>query len=180
MHTAIPGRVVSFDPESCTATIQPVGKYVTSAGKKLDYPQVTEVPFCFPYCSSADVGIAFPVKAGDSCLLIFSEVELDEWRTGATADNKGNLKFDLTSAIAIPGLLRASTALTRQASESDAVVVGAGSTTLQVSATGVHVQGNLSVTGSISASGDVTGGGISLSGHHHTAPADGGTTSVPF
>jgi hypothetical protein len=37
IHTVIPGKIVKFDSKSCTATIQPIGKYVLPDGEKQDY-----------------------------------------------------------------------------------------------------------------------------------------------
>ena len=48
IHTALPGEIVSFD--GATATVKPIGQYVTSDGVSLSYPTITEAPVCFPYC----------------------------------------------------------------------------------------------------------------------------------
>jgi sirohydrochlorin ferrochelatase len=91
--------------------------------------------------------MAFPVKKGDSCLIIVSEVELDSWRSDAESD--GSLRFDLTSAVVIPGLLKKGNAISKKAAKENAVVVGAGDVTLTVSRKGVTIDGNLTVTGDI-------------------------------
>lgn len=169
IHTAIPGIVVSFDPEIGTATVKPNGKYMTADGKSLDYPIITDVPVVFPFCQASRVGIAFPVGNGDSCLIIISEVELDEWRTGA--ESEGSLRFDLTSAMCIPGLLKCSENMIAKASQNNAVVVGAGDveimvsdagaviasgdTKMTVSDSGVAISGDLKVDGNITSTGTI-------------------------
>ena len=86
-------------------------------------PTITEAPVIFPFCQSSGVGIAFPVKKGDSCIILVSEVELDAWRTGS--DSLGSLKFDLSSAMVIPGLLEKSYEPMIRASSGNAVITGA-------------------------------------------------------
>ncbi len=78
----------------------------------MSYPTVTEVPVIIPQSPMNDIYIAFPITAGMDCLLIVSEQELDAWIGGGESEN--DIRFDLTSAIAIPGLLnKGSAALER-------------------------------------------------------------------
>ena len=125
----------------------------------------------FPVCQSAGVGIAFPVKAGDSCIIIVSEVELDEWRSGA--ESEGSLRFDLTNAMAVPGLLVGGSEMIRKACAQDAVVVASGTTEVLISEDEITatvgdtelkltedetaIRGNLKVDGDISYTGALHG-----------------------
>ena len=154
IHTAMPGTVILFDPESCTATVKPNGKYMTADGKRLDYPQITDVPVVFPFCQTAEVGIAFPVQKDDSCMIIISEMELDEWRTGA--ESEGSLRFDLTSAICVPGLLKCGMDIISKACQNNAVVVVAGDTKMTISGDGVAISGDLKVNGNIYSTRTIT------------------------
>lgn len=147
IHTALPGEVVSYDAGKCTATVKPVGKFTTSDGTELDYPTITEAPVLFPFCQNAGVGMVFPVKKGDSCLIIISEVELDAWRSGA--EPEGPLRFDLTSAVIIPGLMEGGSGASGRASRDNAVVITAGDTELSVSDSGVRIKGDLTVDGTV-------------------------------
>lgn len=147
IHTALPGKIIAFDESSGTVTVQPVGKYVTFDEIELDYPIISEVPLVFPICQQEGVGIAFPVKKGDSCIIIISEVELDEWRSGAKSE--GPLRFDLTSAVAIPGLLKGNNQLVSRATKMNAVIVKSSGTELVVSESGIAIGGDLKVKGNI-------------------------------
>lgn len=165
IHTAMPGEIISYDAGAGTATVKPIGKFITSDGKELNYPTITEAPVSFPFCQNAGVGIAFPVKKGDSCIIIISEVELDAWRSGA--DSEGSLRFDLTSAMVIPGLLEGGSAASEKASRENAVILTAGdvevavsgdgckidtgSTVLNVSDSGVKIKGDVTVDGTVHA-----------------------------
>ena len=48
IHTAMPGKVLAFDPGKCVATVQPAMKYKKPDGKTIDFPQITGVPVVFP------------------------------------------------------------------------------------------------------------------------------------
>lgn len=170
VHTALPGEIVSFNASNGTVTVKPIGRFTTSNKKVLEYPSISEVPLVFPYCQQAGVGIAFPVFKGDSCLIIISEVELDEWRSGA--ESEGSLRFDLTNAIAIPGLMNGGVDLVMKATEKNAVVIGTtgaeicisdesvdiaiDEVTFSVSESGIAIGGDLLVKGNISYTGDNT------------------------
>ena len=183
IHTALPGEIVSFDGK--TAKVQPIGKYVTSDGTSLDYPILTDVPVCFPFCQSSDVGFVFPVKKGDSCIIIISEVELDAWRSGA--ESEGSLRFDLTNAMAIPGLLELSSAEAVKANKNNAAIIKAGDAEIMVADSGCQVsvggtvlnvtEGEVSIQGNLTVTGDVKAGAISLKEHTHTDSIGGKTQS---
>ncbi len=167
IHTALPGNIVSFDAEKGLAIVKPIGKYVTSNNKFLEYPEISEVPLVFPYSSQTEVGICFPVKIGDSCIIIISEVELDEWRNGA--ESEGSLRFDLTNAIAIPGLLQTGNSFISESVEKEAVIIATsdskllvskgsvemtiGNTQIMASKLGTTVRGDFKVEGNISYTG---------------------------
>jgi len=168
IHTALPCEITHVDTKRGTVSVQPKGKYVTSDKKVLSYPVLTEVPVVFPYCQQSEVGIAFPIKRGDCCIVIISEVELDEWRSGARSE--GPLRFDLSSAMAIPGLLNGETNLVSKAIKSNSVVIGSpkaevsvgdnvevnvGSTNFIVSERGIAIGGDLKVEGNISYTGTI-------------------------
>lgn len=169
VHTMLPGEIVSFDADKCMATVKPIGKYVTSNNKSFDYPSISEVPLVFPYCQQTKVGMAFPVNTGDSCLIIISEVELDEWRSGA--ESEGSLRYDLTNAVAIPGLMKSGGDLIAKAVNKNAAIIGApgaelsvgkntveitvGDSTFSISEVGIAIGGDLTVTGNISYTGSL-------------------------
>lgn len=159
MHTAIPARIQKFDASKNMATVKPYGAFVTGSGKKMAYPVITGVPFIFPQCSSEHIEIVFPVKAGDDCLVIISEVELDAWFGGGESDN--NMRFDLTSAVAIPGLRNKSSSALVEACKNNSIILKNGDVKLKVSKTDVEIIGNLKV------SGDVIANDISLKKHTH-------------
>lgn len=175
MHTAVPATITSYDPASGMAVVQPKAKFKKPNGETMDYPSVSGVPVVFP--QSQNVTIAFPVKAGDGCLLVFSETAIDYWLYGK--ETATDLKFDLSSAIAIPNIAASGNDAMVEACAEDAVVVKASGTKLKVKSDGVYITGNLKVEGGIEATQDVVANGsVSLGTHTHRGDS-GGTTSAP-
>ena len=64
LHCALPGNIISFDPETQTAIIQPAVKLGS-----LPYPVLTDVPVFMP--------VPFEINPGDACLVVFSDVDID-------------------------------------------------------------------------------------------------------
>ena len=155
IHTAMPGQIVSFDAAKGIATVKPAMKFKKPDGKTMDFPQVTGVPVVFPQGNAQGAIVAFPVKPGDSCLLVVAEQSLDYWQYGQ--ETSTDLAFDMTNAICIPGLFAQGNPVVADACAQNAVIVDVKGTRLTVkggsvtiSAPEVTVEGNLTVTGSLS------------------------------
>ena len=159
MHTAIPGKITAFNVGTGFATVKPYGTYTTDSGRKMAYPTVTEVPVIIPQSQVNDIYIAFPITVGMDCLLIISEQELDAWIGGGESEN--DIRVDLTSAIAIPGLSNKGNAALREACSKKSLILQNGATKVSVNKDNVEIAGNLIV------SGDVKAGNISLKNHTH-------------
>lgn len=203
IHTAVPGKIVSFDAAKGLATVLPIMKFKKPDGTSIDYPQITGVPVLFPQGYGQSATIAFPVKAGDGCLIIIAEKSIDYWLYGQETDT--DLSFDMTNAVCIPGLFAKANADVKQACQENAIILNCNGTKAvlksgqaQITAATVVVNGTLKVNGNITAnnisaskvsadtvsadnvsgSADVTGGGISLKSHTHDGDS-GGSTSAP-
>ena len=148
IHTSIPGKIVDFNVNSGTATVKPYGRFKFN-GEYKEMPAISEVPVMFPYSNSSGIGIAFPVLAGDDCMLLISEVELDEWRNGAKTIVP--LRFDFTSAVAILGLCKIPSQSMQQATKDKSVIISSGPTTLSISEKGLVIKGNVEINGNIKA-----------------------------
>lgn len=151
IHTAMPGRIESIDYENGTADVQPVMKKYLRNEEIIDYPLITNVPIVFPQGNGQDSFIVYPVRPGDSCLLIVSEQALDYWQFGMETDM--NLPFDLTNAVCIPGLFQRPPDQFREANEHGAIIAKAGNTVLKISGNGVVIDGDVTVNGRVSAIG---------------------------
>lgn len=153
MHTAIPGTILSFDKQTGRATVQPKGKIKMSETEYLDYPQLNDIPVVFPFCSSLSAGIAFPVNAGDTCLLIFCEQALDSWL--GKGDTTSELKYSLTNAVAIPGLMKFSPDAAFEASDKQCLVVACGNNKIKVGKDKTEFSGNVVIDGNLDVKGKI-------------------------
>lgn len=130
VHTCVPGKIVSFDPGTCQATVLPSMKIKKPDGEKMDYPQITGVPVVLIQCSNQNATVAYPIKAGDGCMIFFSEQALDQFLY--ERDTKTDLHFDLTNAVALVGIFSTANAVMRDACSQDAIIVDVGGTRLTI------------------------------------------------
>jgi hypothetical protein len=104
MNTCIPAQVESFDSLAGTVTAKPSikRKYVKDE-EVVEMPPVYNVPVVFPRAN--DAVITFPIKKGDTVLLVFSQRSLERWKLqGGTVEAGDPRHHDLSDAIAIPGI----------------------------------------------------------------------------
>ncbi len=154
LHTAIPGKIVSFDTSTGLATVLPVMKFKKPDGSTIDFPQITGVPVIFPQAAGQQITIAYPIKANDGCLIIIAEQSIDYWLYGQETDT--DLKFDLTNAFCIPGLFSTANKVVAEACNNNSVIVDTKGTRVTIKKGEVHINaasviidGNLKVNGTI-------------------------------
>jgi len=171
IHTCLPGRVEKYEYKTQKAEVKPLIKKKFLNGDSLDIPVIPNVPVVFPRTKKA--GFTFPLNKGDGVLLVFSERSLERWLSSGDDVEPGDpRKFDLTDAIAIPGLFSFSDS--NIASNNNDVEI--------------HNEGQ---TITIKKNGDIEVGGSSLkklvmedmlakfNSHVHTATSFGTATSPP-
>ena len=163
VHTAMPGSVVSYDPGTNRAQVQPSGKFKMDDGRSLSYPIIHNVPVVFPTGCGGTAGVTFPVQKGDGCLLVFAESQLDDFISGG--DSGDPRSHDMNDAICIPGLY--SGAVPSNVSHSSDVCIFNGDVMMRVGTGGITVTG-----------GDLVVDGISVMNHTHTG-CQGGSTGKP-
>lgn len=160
IHTALPGTIVSFDSGTGLATVLPTMKFKKPDGSTIAFPQVNGVPVVFPQVMNQQATIAFPVKAGDGCLIVVAEQSLEYWLYGQETDT--DLDFDLTNSICIPGLFSKANAVMAEACAENAVVVDVQGTkvsvksgAVQIDAATITLNGNVTVNGNFTTTGGV-------------------------
>src|SRR5210317_1302524 len=111
VHTTMPGKIVSFDPITQSARVQPLIKRVyvtkeidgTETPVEVDIPQLINVPVIF--LRGGGWCITFPVKSEDECIIHFSERSIDSWRkNGGNQPPKDWRMHDYSDAICQVGL----------------------------------------------------------------------------
>lgn len=105
LHTAMPAQVVSYEFSTQKAKVQPTIKRKYADGRSDKYPVINDVPVIFP--RSGGASMTFPVKAGDTVLLIFTGRSIEQWLNngGGNVTPSDNRMHNLNDAVAIPGLI---------------------------------------------------------------------------
>jgi hypothetical protein len=103
LHTCLPGKVVKVDVAKAQCDVQPLLKRTYANGDIVSMPVITNVPIAFYRAGKAFISL--PVHVGDYVELRFAERSLDVWlEKGGEVDPADFRKFDLSDAIAYPGL----------------------------------------------------------------------------
>lgn len=160
IHTAMPGKILSFDPSNGLAVVKPTMKFKKPDGSTMAFPQVTGVPVVFPQVMNQQATIAYPIKSGDGCLIIVSEQSIDYWMYGQETGT--DLAFDLSNSICIPGMFVPANDTMQEACNNNAVIVNVSGTKLtvksgliQMDASEVVINGNATVKGNFTTQGGV-------------------------
>lgn len=122
VHTAIPGKIITYDPAKCEAEILPYGKFRKPSGEYLDFPQLNHIPILFPQSCGQVFTMVYPINPGDECLVLVQEQTLDIWR-GAGAQSDNDLRFDLTNAVAIMGMFAKPQPLAKEAQDDNKLII---------------------------------------------------------
>lgn len=104
LFTSLPAKVISFDAEEQTVSVQPTILEAYTDGLNSEFPEIDDVPVVFP--SAGGGSLTFPIKTGDEVLLVFSSRNYDTWwDTGESPSLSTSQRFnEITDAIAIVGL----------------------------------------------------------------------------
>jgi hypothetical protein len=76
LHCHKPGTIQEFHPATQTATISINHKAVVG-DVIMDYPMLYEVPVFVP--AGGNAALTMPIREGDSCLVLFSDRDIDAW-----------------------------------------------------------------------------------------------------
>lgn len=107
IRVALPGRIESYNASTQKANVQPLilEEHTDDIGERQieRLPVVTDVPVCFPGCGG--MRVTFPVKVGDTVLLVFCSSSIDRWLArGGEVDPEDTRHHNISDAIALPGL----------------------------------------------------------------------------
>lgn len=100
VHVSMIGKIESFDPSTNRASITPFGSMTAPDWKEIPYPTIHNVPLQFPCGNGGKSGMTFPIKQGDTCIIIFSDHQLDSFLSGVESDDMRN--HSMNDAYAIP------------------------------------------------------------------------------
>lgn len=177
IHTALPARVVSFDPSEQTVSIELMIEQINHNGEQLALPPLVDVPVkMFAY--GAFMITAEP-QAGDEGLATFSERCIDGWWLSSKKSVPLDIRFhDLSDAFFDGGYRSKPKALTIVPNCLN--IAGASNYVRLLSNGTIEIKGNTTILGSLTVTGDVVGAGKSLSTHTHGGVQTGsGSTGTP-
>lgn len=141
----IPGIFQKYNPSNNTAEIQPaIRERVIEENGAVKYQQIPlliNVPVVFP--STSNASITFPINKGDECLVIFSDLSIDNfWEKGNVQNPVEVRRHDLSDGIAIP--CRLSLPKTKTVNQG-ALVVSYGSSSISLGSSVVVKTGDRTV-----------------------------------
>lgn len=105
VHTAIPGKIESYDESTRLAKVLPLVKMKNTKSIDIPLPVVDNVPVIFP--ASSAFSLVWALQSGDGCLILFTEAGIGNYLNSSgtsqvNADDQS--RHALTDAICIPGL----------------------------------------------------------------------------
>lgn len=163
------GEIVSFDPSTQTAEVQ-IKMQRTVKGEIKDYPVLIDCPCVV--LGGGDGRVTFPISAGDSCLVIFNDKDIDNWYAGGQKmPPRSQRLHSFSDAFALVGIrnkqnqitdyLADGTELKYKGSSIKAqdgkVIISNGSATVTMDSSNVSIIGNVSITGTFTVNGKNVG-----------------------
>ena len=149
IHTALPGKVVNYDASKQVADIQPLVKdvYHSTSGALLtrSFPLLPSVPVAFT--RAGGYFVSMPLEAGDTGMLIFSELPIDRWRsTGQESHPVDARRHGVNNAVFFPGVRPRAQALAEDGVADHMVLGKEGGCQVHVKPDEVNLDGGLSAT----------------------------------
>lgn len=171
LRCCIPGVIQQYDPKTNTASIQPaIREEIVNEDNTVQYmnlPILVNVPIIFPSCSIGSIKLL--LKQGDECLVLFSDLSIDNFWKYANVQNPIEVRrHDLSDGIAIPCVL--SQPNTKSFSGTG-IEIECGSSKIEIGKDEITFKNGY---GSVTLTQI-----IRIMNHIHTAPAMGGKTSGP-
>ncbi|MDV3440448.1 Gp138 family membrane-puncturing spike protein [Pseudomonas otitidis] len=187
LHTALPGRIVTFDAARQVASVQPMIEQQLMDGSRQPLPMLPDVPVQFP--RGGGFVLTFPVKPDDECLLVFNERCIDGWwHSGASSEPLDYRQHDLSDAVAVMGISSlpqvvpafATDAVELRRLDGSAYVRLDEGGTLTLDGAKVLIKCPVVFEAGLTGKGDVVSSGISLEQHLHGQVMPGpAVTGVP-
>jgi hypothetical protein len=109
MRCALIGQVQSYDASTQRATVQPlVNDFLQQPDGSfadMPFPALPNVPVQFP--CGGNIRMTFPVQAGDTGLLIVTDLSLDLWKQqgNQVSPNTDQRRHHISDAVFVPGVV---------------------------------------------------------------------------
>ena len=172
IHVSMIGKIESYNPQTNRASITPVGTMTCPDWQELQYPTIHNVPIQYPCGNGGKSGVTFPIKQGDTCIIIFADHQIENFLSGEKSDDMRN--HSMNDAYAIPTLFSDSVP-TVKSNPNDVCMFNNGSlVVLNSSSMTINLADgtNVSIGG-----GDLVVNGISVVHHVHGGITRGGANT---
>ena len=172
IHVSMIGKIESYNPQTNRASITPVGTMTCPDWQELPFPTIHNVPIQYPCGNGGKSGVTFPVKQGDTCIIIFADHQIENFLSGEKSDDMRN--HSMNDAYAIPTLFSDSVP-TLKSNPNDVCMFNNGSlVVLNSSSMTINLADgtNVSIGG-----GDLVVNGISVVHHVHGGITRGGANT---
>lgn len=188
IHTSMPGKVVAYDSLAQTVDVQPMCKrqLFTADGEKTyeSLPLLAHVPVCFP--RGGGYVVTFPLQAGDTVILVFSEAGLAEFlETGNEAEPWDTRRHHISNAVAIPSISPDTAPLASgdNSARTAGIVIGKDGANEQIRFASGSIKLGADATDFVALSAKVdawmTEIKTKFNQHQHTSAAPGSPTTTP-
>ena len=132
LRCCIPCIVQSYDPEKGTVECQPaIREKIINQNEEIEYrnlPLLLNVPVVFP--SNSEYAVTFPLEKGDECLVLFSDLSIDNfWEKGNVQNPIEDRRHDLSDGIAIP----CNMSLTKERRTDDGLLLSSSGSSILIS-----------------------------------------------
>jgi hypothetical protein len=180
-----PARIVSYNPDNQTASIQICAERITNNGSEVDVlvkrKPIEEVPVQTP--SGGGWSMTMPIKEGDTCIILFSQVGYDHWfykdedLAGTVAGVPKphlNRKFDYDDGFVFVGINTLPRAIKSYSGEhsqwrdsegtqvislnKDASISIDSTTKIKIKAPKILLEGDVEITGKLNSTGNIESG----------------------
>lgn len=172
IHVSMIGKIDSYNPQTNRASITPVGTMTCPDWQEIPYPTIHNVPIQYPCGNGGKSGVTFPIKQGDTCIIIFADHQIENFLSGEKSDDMRN--HSMNDAYAIPTLFSASVP-TLKSNPNDVCLFNNGSlVVLNSSSMTINLADGTSVS---IGGGDLVVNGISVVHHVHPGITRGGSST---
>ena len=172
IHVSMIGKIESYNPQTNRASITPVGTMTCPDWQELQYPTIHNVPIQYPCGNGGKSGVTFPVKQGDTCIIIFADHQIENFLSGEKSDDMRN--HSMNDAYAIPTLFSDSVPTLKSNPNGVCMFNNGSLVVLNSSSMTINLTDGTSVS---IGGGDLVVNGISVVHHVHPGITRGGSST---